>query len=60
MLGELASKIAISPQTAYYISEVMKAKGNLADSRKILQAAVNSPGIFAQRTKAISSLILEP
>ena len=60
MLGELASKIAISPQTAYYISEVMKAKGNLADSRRVLKAAVNSPGIFAQRTKAVASLILEP
>ena len=60
MLAELASKIAISPQTAYYISEVMKAKGNVADARKILQAAVNNPGIFAQRIKAVASLILEP
>lgn len=56
MLSELASKTAISPQTAYYVAQVMEAKGNLIDARRVLEAAIKSPGLFAQRAKVKAQL----
>lgn len=56
LLGELASRISISPQTAYYVSQVLKAKGNEADALKVLEMAVNSPGIFVERESSKAAL----
>jgi len=56
LLGELASRISISPQTAYYVSQVLKAKGNEADAAKVLEMAIKSPGIFVERESAKAAL----
>lgn len=49
LLGELSARIAMSPQTAFYAARVLQAKGQPDDARRILRAAVDSPGIFVQR-----------
>lgn len=59
LLGELASRISLSPQTAYYVSQVLKAKGNQADATKVLKLAISSPGIFVERELAKASLATE-
>jgi tetratricopeptide (TPR) repeat protein len=56
MLGELARQTSVSPQTAYYISELLKHRGKTEDARQILESAVKAPGIFVNRQKAIQDL----
>jgi hypothetical protein len=51
LLTGLASKISISPQTGYYVAEVMKAKGNFLNARQVLEASVKTPGLFVERAK---------
>ncbi len=52
LLGQLAAQTALSPQTAYYVSEVLKARGKTEEARQVLKAAVESPGIFPAREVA--------
>ena len=56
MLGELASKVALSPQSAYYVAQLLKSKGKEADAKSVLEATVKSPGIFVQRAKVKEEL----
>lgn len=49
LLSSLVSKIAISPQTAYYISEVLKSQGKTVEAKTLLDTAINSSGMFVQR-----------
>ncbi len=49
LLGELTSKLAISPQTAFYVSEVLRARGKSEEADQVLEAAMKQPGIFVQR-----------
>jgi len=56
LLGELSARIAMSPQTAFYAARVLAAKGQPDDARRVLRAAVDSPGIFVQRGIAKAEL----
>lgn len=57
MLGEMASKIALTPQTAYYIGQLLKSKGKEAEAKMVLETAVKSPGLFVQRSKVLAELL---
>lgn len=52
ILGQLAARGNLSPQTAFYISELMEKAGQAEESRQLLKMAVESPGIFPQRDQA--------
>ncbi len=52
LLGQLAAQTALSPQSAYYVSEVLRARGKAEESRQVLKAAVDSPGVFPGRAAA--------
>ena len=49
ILGQLAASTSISPQTAYYISEVLAARGKPEEAKKVLESAGNAPGLWVQR-----------
>jgi len=52
LLGKLVGQISLSPQTAFYVSELLKANGKAEESKKVLEAAIRSPGIFPDRKRA--------
>jgi len=52
LLGKLVGQISLSPQTAFYVSELLKANGKSEESKKVLEAAIRSPGIFPDRKRA--------
>jgi tetratricopeptide (TPR) repeat protein len=56
MLGKLTSSTTISPQTAYYVAQVLQARGKAAEARGILEAACKAPGLWVQRSTAKASL----
>ncbi|MFY7874939.1 MAG: hypothetical protein ACOVQM_05795, partial [Pirellula sp.] len=56
LLGQLAEQAALQPQTAYYVARVLEAKGQSEDAKKVLKAAVDTPGIFVERAKARQEL----
>jgi len=56
VFSELASKTAVSPQTGYYIAQLMKSRGKEEDARKILEAIVKQPGNFVQRKAVMDAL----
>ena len=56
MLAEITANIAISPQTAYYVAELLRSKGKEAEAKQVLETAVKSTGIFIQRAKVQSEL----
>lgn len=56
MLGELAQKVPLSAQSAYYAAELLASRGLTDDSRRMLKAAVESPGLFPQRAAAKAKL----
>ena len=56
IFSELASKTPVSPQTGYYIAQLMKARGKEEDAKKILEAIVKQPGNFVQRKSVLEAL----
>ena len=56
IFSELASKTAISPQTGYYIAQLMKSRGKEEDAKKILEAIVKQPGNFVQKKAVLEAL----
>jgi len=56
LLSKLAAQISLSPQTAFYVSKLLKANGKSDDAKKVLEAAISSPGIFPDRKRARKSL----
>lgn len=53
VLGQLISGgTAISPDAAYYVAKVLKEKGKPTEARKILEQALKSTTVFANRTEA--------
>ncbi len=56
LLGQLAAQTALSPQSAYYVSEVLRARGKAEEAKQVLTAAVNSPGLFPARAAAKKQL----
>lgn len=56
MLGELAKRQSLSAQTAYYAAELLASRGLAEESRKMLKAALENPGIFPQRAAAKTKL----
>jgi tetratricopeptide (TPR) repeat protein len=51
ILGQLAARGNLSPQTAFYIAELMNQSGQPEEARQLLAVAVDSPGIFPQRSQ---------
>ena len=56
MLGELARQTSVSPQTAFYIAELLKHRGKSEDAKRVLETAVMAPGIFVNRQKVKEEL----
>jgi len=56
IFSELASKTAVSPQTGYYIAQLMKSRGKEEDAKKVLEAIVKQPGNFVQRKAVMDAL----
>ena len=56
MLGELARQTSVSPQTAFYIAELLKHRGKSEDAKRVLETAVQAPGIFVNRQKVKEEL----
>jgi predicted Zn-dependent protease len=56
ILTQLAARGPLSPQTTYYISELLRSSGREEDATRLLQAAVKAVGLFPQRAKAIEAL----
>ena len=56
MFSELTSKRAISPQTGYYIAQLMKSRGKEDEAKKILEAIVKQPGSFVQKKAVLDAL----
>lgn len=56
IFSELASKTAVSPQTGYYIAQLMKSRGKEEDAKKVLEAIVKQPGNFVQKKAVLESL----
>lgn len=56
ILTQLAARGPLSPQTTYYVSELLRRNGKEIDSKRLLKAAVDSVGIFPQREKAREKL----
>ncbi len=40
------------PPAAYYLAQVLAARGNVEDARKLVQMALNTPGPFLAREQA--------
>jgi tetratricopeptide (TPR) repeat protein len=51
LLSQLAARGNLSPQTAFYIADLMDRSGQTEESRQLLTIAVESPGIFPQRAQ---------
>jgi tetratricopeptide (TPR) repeat protein len=56
MLGQLAAATVISPQTAYYVSQVLEARNKKGDAAGVLKTALNTPGFWVQRREAAAKL----
>ena len=54
MLGQLAASTVISPQTAYYISQVLEARNKKEDAVSVLKSALNTPGFWPQRRSVLA------
>lgn len=60
ILSQLASRGPLSPQTTYYIAELLKKSGKDVDSKRLYQIAVDTAGIFPQRSKVKELLATKP
>lgn len=60
ILSQLASRGPLSPQTTYYIAELLKKSGKDVDSKRLHQIAVDTVGIFPQRSKVKELLAAKP
>jgi Tfp pilus assembly protein PilF len=49
LFSEMASKTSVSPQTGYYIAQVLKSLGNNEESQRILETIDKQPGLLIQR-----------
>jgi predicted Zn-dependent protease len=49
LFSELASKISVSPQTGYYIAQVLKSVGKNEESQRLLATIDKQPGLIIQR-----------
>jgi tetratricopeptide (TPR) repeat protein len=49
LFSELASKASVSPQTGYYIAQVLKSLGKNDESQRILATIAKQPGLIIQR-----------
>jgi len=58
VLGRVAASRNITPDSAYYIARVTADKGNKDEAKKILEMALNSKGLFANR-KAAEAMLKE-
>ncbi|MFO0943548.1 MAG: tetratricopeptide repeat protein [Pirellulales bacterium] len=56
ILTQLAARGPLSPQTTYYVAELLRRNGKDLDSKRLLKAAVDAVGVFPQRAKARESL----
>ncbi len=54
MLDQLASVTKVSPQTAYYIAQVLKSKGQEKEAEMVLEAAIKAPGFFVERREFLT------
>lgn len=59
ILTQLAARGPLSPQTTYYVSELLRRSGKDVDSKRLLKAAVDAVGVFPQRAKARESLAVK-
>ncbi len=59
ILTQLAARGPLSPQTTYYVSELLRRNGKDLDSKRLLKAAVDAVGVFPQRAKARESLAVK-
>jgi predicted Zn-dependent protease len=50
VLSQLVARGNLSPQTAYYVAEVMEKSGRIEESQRLLRLAVDAPGVFPQRS----------
>ncbi len=53
MLGQLAASTVISPQTAFYVSQVLEARNKSEEAMSVLKSALNAPGFWPQRRAAM-------
>jgi tetratricopeptide (TPR) repeat protein len=60
ILTQLVSRGPLSAQTAYYVSELLQRSGREVESRKLMQAAVDTVGLFPQREKTKQALAKSP
>ncbi|MCY2974297.1 MAG: tetratricopeptide repeat protein [Planctomycetota bacterium] len=56
MLGQLAASTVITPQTAYYVSQVLDARNKREEAATVLKSALNAPGFWPQRRAAITKI----
>ena len=56
LFSELASKTSVSPQTGYYIAQVLKSLGNNDESQRILATIDKQPGLIIQRRQITEQL----
>jgi tetratricopeptide (TPR) repeat protein len=52
LLTQLAARGNLTPQTAFYVAELMERSGQTQESQRLLKIAVESTGIFPQRDQA--------
>lgn len=50
VLSQLVARGNLSPQTAYYVAEVMEKSGRIEESQRLFRLAVDAPGVFPQRS----------
>lgn len=51
ILSQLVARGPLTPQTTYYVAELVKRKGNVQESQRLLKLAVETVGLFPQRAK---------
>lgn len=56
LFSEIASKTSVSPQTGYYIAQVLKSLGNNDESQRILATIDKQPGLIIQRRQIAEQL----
>ncbi len=49
LLSQLAAAGSLSPQSTYYLAELMAKSNHVEESKQLLKIAAESPGIFPQR-----------
>jgi predicted Zn-dependent protease len=52
ILSQIVSRGPMSAQTTYYVAELLRKSGRTSEANRLLKAAVDTMGIFPQRSKA--------